>query len=177
MCLIGLMASCTKDRPLPPEPTADSLVVAPGILKVNEFVAKGSLQQNEFGKKSDWFEIYNTLNRTVALESGRWYVTDNAANPRKYSLPPVNIPPKGFIVIWCDTLGIVATQIHASFGLNANGEEIGIYYVNKQDSTLEIDLHVYPAQMLDGYSSGRYPDGSPDWVSFEFPTPGASNQP
>ena len=85
--LIGLAAvqflGCAKEGEAP-GPVADVRV---GSVVVNEVVASGSEQQNEFGYETDWFEIYNP-GSDLLLAEGEWFVTDDVAgDPRKYELP------------------------------------------------------------------------------------------
>lgn len=176
--LVGL-AACTKDRVLPPnEPVDGDLVIAPGILKVNEFVASGSQNVNEFGTAEDWFEIYNPNNKELVLEAGKWYVSDGGPSAAtKYQLPALTIPARGFLVIWCDNLNTVATQVHTNFALSAAGEHLVIYYAGSGGSDgFVVDDHQFGQQSVPGASVGRSPDGADNWVLFTTPTPGERNQ-
>ena len=174
--LILLMASCTKDRDVEKLPPPETQRVVPGSLLINELVAKGSVNVNEFGNESDWFEIYNPGSEPVTIEPEKWYVTDNLTSPLKYALPGLTIPSGGFLVLWCDTLNMVATQIHTNFGLSASGEDLGLFFLNENDSLIQVDAFSYPALLYSGQSYGRSPDGSNQWIYFPVPTPGSPNQ-
>jgi len=167
--------SCVTDRMINKDDMPNPTGIAPGMIVVNEIVAKGSVNANEFGTTEDWFELYNTTNQTIEMEAGKWFVTDAAgSNNRKYELPAITLAPKGYLVIWCDGLNMVATQIHTNFNLSAAGEDVGLYF--DQDGTdIAIDVKSYPAMTVDGQSIGRQPDGSANWIFFSFPTPGSSN--
>jgi len=176
LLLLPLMG-CVKDRQFEPvAPLPGGIVIAPGVLKVNEFVATGSQNVNEFGTAEDWFEIYNPNNAALLLEAGKWFVTDaGPGNPTKYELPEVSIPARGFLVIWCDGLNTVETQIHTNFALSAAGEHLLIHY--KSGSTeFTVDDYQYGQQSVPGASMGRYPDGEDNWILFTTPTPGEPNQ-
>jgi hypothetical protein len=171
-----LFLSCVKDRnikKIEPDPTDSEL--KKGDIVINEFVVKGSKNANEFGDNADWIELYNNTNRTIVMEVGKWFITDAAGtNNRKYALPEITLNAGEFLVIWCDGLNTVQTQIHTNFNLSASGEDIGLYFdINGSD--FEVDQKSYPAQTKDGWSLGRQPDGSENWTDFANPTPGASN--
>lgn len=175
--LVLLVSSCVKDREIPVRPRPPGEVeIAPGVLKVNEFVAAGSTNINEFGTAEDWFEIYNPNDAEVVMEAGRWFVSDaGPSNPTKYQMPQVTIPAKGFLVVWCDNMNTVQTQIHTNFALSAAGEHLVIYY-SGPDAEFVVDDHLYGQQAVPGASEGRFPDGTDTWILFPTPTPGGPNQ-
>ncbi len=171
-----MLVACVKDREIPPRTGGGgSTGIAPGMLKVNELVAAGSTNINEFGTAEDWFEIYNTLPEPFTLRSGNWFVSDaGPSTPTKYQLPEVTIPGNGHLVIWCDNLNTVATQIHSNFALSSAGEHLVIYY-QSDTAAFVVDDYAYGPQSNPGASMGRSPDGSDNWVLFTNPTPGAPN--
>lgn len=182
MFLICISSSCTEDRvevldKLPSgDTTTEGVRIVEGLLMVNEFVAYQHGELNEFGDTSTWAEFYNTTNTTVLLEEGKWFVTDKLwENPDRYRLPEVSIPPFGYLLVWCDNRDTVANDIHTNFSLNRNGEAVGIYYLKNDGELIEIDAYEFGPQN-EGYSKGRYPDGSPNWIEFDTPTPGAPNE-
>jgi hypothetical protein len=171
------VSACVKDRVITKEPidTDNPGGINAKDIVINEFVAKGSKNANEFGSNEDWIEIYNTTNDTIIMEAEKWFITDaSTTNQKKYKLPEIVLPPKGFLVIWCDGKNTVATQIHTNFNLSASGEDIGLYYEN-EGVLLEVDQKSYGELTKDGYSLGRQPDGTENWIEFAVPTPGASN--
>ena len=114
-----------------------------GVLIINNFSAAGSQKQNEFGYAEDWIELFNTTGNSLKLESGKWFLTDNAdSNPDKYELPELTIEPYGKLIIWCDDLNTVANDIHANFKLSSSGEKIGLFYL-ADNSFLPIDVCSY----------------------------------
>jgi hypothetical protein len=181
LLLAVALSACIKDRVLPEQGNGGTGggggdAVYPGLLKVNEFVAYGSTNQNEFGVLAKWFEIYNTSAQDLVLESGKWFVTDaGEAQPTKFQLPQVTIEGHGFLVVWCDnntTPG--ATQVYANFSLSSSGEHIMIYY-KTPEAEFSVDDYSYGPQTSSGASMGRSPDGSDNWMQFTTPTPGAPN--
>jgi hypothetical protein len=176
ICTLILVSSCTKDRDTRYlEKITDTIVIYPGIIMVNEIVAKGSTFINEYGMTSDWFELFNTSPQTINMSGGRWYVTDDLTNPRKYEMPAVAISPHGFLIVCCDGLNKYAQQIHSNFALSASGEQVGLFYANPDLSVMAIDTLSYPEMTDKGFSYGRLPDGSSNWTYFAQPTPGAQN--
>lgn len=175
-----ITVACTKDRieklaedqvPVPTDST-----ISEHYLFINEFIAKGSQNPNEYGTNEDWIEIYNPHATAVTLAENSWYISDaGTAIPDKYLLPSITIPAHGFLVVWCDGLSTIDTQIHTSFNLSAAGEDLVLYYKPENASEgVVIDQHAYISQG-DGISEGRYPDGGNTWTNFNVPTINASN--
>lgn len=183
---IGVLSACTKDRipevgeaPLPNEPIGtDPNVTTPVqryYLFINEFVARGSENVNEFGSAEDWIEVFNPSFSDVTLTGGRWYISDaGPENPTKYQLPEITIPARGFLLIWADNMDTVANDIHTNFRLSAAGEHIIIWYIDDMGNGINVDDYLY-GQQEPAISEGRFPDGGAAWTFFNAPTPGAPN--
>ncbi|MFW9831504.1 MAG: lamin tail domain-containing protein, partial [Candidatus Thorarchaeota archaeon] len=120
------------------------------------------------GDYPDWIELYNSGTESVDLSG--MYLTDDLTNPKWQFPAGTIIEPNGFLVVWADNT-LYSQSTHASFGLNATGEEIGLF---ANDEETLIDSITFGAQD-DDISFGRFPDGSPSW-SFLIPTPGAPNE-
>lgn len=180
-----LLTACVKHRefvvPVVPKVPFNVDSIVPGVIKINEFIAKGSINNNEFGTPSDWIELYNLTDSSINITSGKWYITDTLPDMEKFQLPIRNpaivIPPNGFVVIWCDDLGDAAGQsaIHTTFKLGSASGAIGLYYKASASSTpMLIDGFTYGTQQS-GVSNGRKPDGSNGIVILPNVTPGGSN--
>jgi len=78
--------------------------------------------------------------------------------------------PLSYILIWADD-DATDVGLHASFKLDADGEEIGLF---DNDGITLIDSVAFGAQTGD-ISYGRHPDGSEQWQSFALPSPAATN--
>lgn len=154
-----------------PTPSIDT--IGPGSLLVNEILAKGSLQANEFGTTEDWFEIYNpSPTDTIFLLANKWEFRDNG---NSWTLPvDTLILPQAFLMVWCDGLDQVVTQLHSNFALSSGGDEVRLFHISPSGTTFEVDGYSFGAQ-LDAISIGRSPDGGANWTSFTNPTPGTSN--
>ena len=138
---------------------------------INEFLASNSSTNTDpdFGEHSDRIELYNDLDTEVDLSN--WFLTDILSDSTKWQIPVgVSIEPKGFLTIWADEYDTSLYHLHTSFRLSKGGEAIGLFNMD----TILIDSIVYTEQITD-ISSGRYPDGSSNWVLFDMPTLGRSN--
>jgi len=181
LCLLALFAlGCTKDRIFETEnpggnnpPVIDSSNVV-GSLMVNEVVSSGGILPSEFGPGGDWFEIYNPKTIACTLEAGKWFVTDDFANPEQFELPPITINALSRLVVFCDDSNRVLTYIHTNFKLSSTGEKLGIIY-KAENSDVFVDSVSFGAQGSNE-ASARIPDGSPIWVFPVVPTPGQPNQ-
>jgi hypothetical protein len=185
---IILIASCTKDTPIPPIPVDTNTnnplpnpsptPIGDTPLFINEFMAKNTTVScpdsgNGNYKEADWIEIYNPNNTAINL--GGYYLTDSLPYPTKYQIPTndaakTTIAAKGYLLFWCDSRPLGAA--HATFSLSKSGEQIALV---KPDGTTFIDSLSFVAQTTD-VSSGRVSDGANTWKFFSPATPGASNQ-
>lgn len=164
---IGLTACFT--------PLSDEERIAQGItpVRINEVSASNNIYVNEYWKKNDWVELYNTTNQPIDVEG--MYLTDNLDKPQKYQISKGEtqaetvIPPHGHLIVWCDKLE-PSSQLHASFKLEAEGGDVMLtaadgswsdrftYSIHKEDETV-----------------GRYPDGHNDVFVMNVPTIGKPN--
>ena len=149
--------------------------VADSIMPVciNEVSAANSIYINEYYKKNDWVELYNTTDEPIDVEG--MYLSDNPMRPRKYMISKgatnatTVIPAHGYLIIWCDKLE-TQDYLHANFKLAAEG---GTVTLQANDGSWTDQL-TYPAH--DGNSTvGRYPDGSNNLYLMNVPTLNKSN--
>ncbi len=138
-------------------------------LFINEFMAdNGITVAGPDNNSPDWIELYNSGNQTIDLTG--MYLTDDLADPTCWQFPEgTTIGPKEYLIVWADRDG---GEIYASFGLNANGEEIGLF---DRDGEILIDSVQFAKQIQD-VSYGRIPDGGSSWNYLLSATPGFSNQ-
>lgn len=139
-------------------------------LRINELMADNSTIPDEAGDKDDWLEIYNAGPTDVNL-NGR-YLTDDAANPQKWPLPPVILSPGGFLLIWADE-DAHQGDTHANFKLSKSGEFLGIFDA-MANNVAPIDTFTFGA-MPTNKTLGRLPDGQGPIIPLASPTPGRSN--
>ena len=127
---------------------------------INEVSAANSINVNEYGKKDDWIELYNTTDADIDLEGA--YLTDNPDKPTKYQISASGtkastvIPAHGYKIVWCSKRD-TDTELHASFKLdNADG----IVRIQAADGSWSDQMN-YCAMNGDETCS-RWPDGSAD---------------
>ena len=164
---VNLVASFT---PLSQEERA-----AQGItpVRINEVSAANGIFVNEYFKRNDWVELYNTTDKAIDVEG--MYLSDNPDKPQKYQITKGEsqastvIPAHGYLIIWCDKLEPIS-QLHASFKLDAEGGEV---LLTASDNSWT-DRLVYTS-LKEDESAGRYPDGSNDVYVMNIPTIAKAN--
>ena len=150
-------------------------LLAVGVVPVcvNEVSASNNYYVNEYNKRNDWVELYNTTDEDIDLAG--MYISDNVKKPQKSQIVAsegVNtiIPAHGFRIIWCDKLESL-TQLHASFKLAAEG---GAVVLTAADGSWADTLN-YCAH-TDKQTVGLYPDGDKDVYVMTIPSIDASNR-
>ena len=157
------------------EPMTEGERLEQGItpVRINEVSAANNIYVNEYWKRNDWVELFNTTDQPVDVEG--MYITDNLNKPHKYQIQKGEtvaatiIPPHGHLVIWCDKLQPV-NLLHASFKLAAEGGDVMISAADDSWS----DILTYPMHKEDE-TVGRYPDGSNTVQVMNYPTIEKSN--
>ncbi len=150
-----LTATFTPDaRPVPP-------------VRINEVSSDNGIYVNEYFKRNDWVELYNTTNEPVDVAG--MYITDNPDKLQKYQIAGGDgastvIPAHSYAIIWCDKLE-PQSQLHASFKLAAEGDEM---VLSAADGSWE-DHFVY-GPMKSDETAGRYPDGTDNVITMNVPT-------
>lgn len=158
-------------QPLQPE-----CLVAAGStpVVVNEVSASNSVAANEFGKRNDWIELYNTTDQDIDLAG--MYLTDDPSEPEKYQITPTLlgvstiIPAHGYYIVWADKVDPLR-QLHAGFKLTNDDDE---------SVTLTAADHSWSNcltyKIMNGDESvGRYPDGGKRVYRMTRPTIDATN--
>ena len=160
-------------------------------VKVNEVGASNDVYVNEYWKKNDWIELYNTTQ--MDLDVAGLYVSDNADKPEKYQIAATNfsdvtlLPAGGKLVLWADKLE-TDTQLHTGFKL---GNEAGSLVLIRSSELFEsnnaayfaahpemrgfADVLVYDVQEYT-QSVGRFPDGGKSIYLMNRPTIGETNR-
>lgn len=166
----GMQSLVACFTPLPDEEQAVKGITP---VRINEVSASNGIYVNDYFKRNDWVELYNTTNKPIDVEG--MYLSDKESNPKKYQITKgetkteTTIPAYGYLVIWCDKLE-PATQLHASFKLDADG---GIVMLTAADESWS-DLLTY-TKHLEDQTVGRYPDGAPDVFVMNIPTIAKAN--
>lgn len=157
------------------EPIEESKLIAKGTtpIKINEVSPANSSAVNDYFKKSDWIELYNTTDEKIDVAG--MYLSDNEDKPQKYQIPhgTVNtiIEPHGHLIIWADKQTDI-TQLHASFKLdNADGCKV---ILTSEDGSWS-DCLTYSAVANGTQSVGLYPDGGNDVYLMDVATINGQN--
>jgi CotH kinase protein/Chitobiase/beta-hexosaminidase C-terminal domain/Lamin Tail Domain/Secretion system C-terminal sorting domain len=120
----------------------------------------------DFYNFSPWVELYNAGNASVNV--GNFYLSDDESEPLKWRIPGgVSIPPKGFLLFWCDDMN---AGRHANFSLDSEGEDV----VLSNNAGVLLDKISYPKQYTN-ISFGRTVNGTGSWGYLSVPTPAAGN--
>ena len=155
---------------------SDSEIAKQGItpVRINEVSANDGLYVNDYFKRQDWVELYNTTDEDIDVEG--MYLTDNPEDkPKKYQIKKSEsqastiIPAHGFLIVWCDKKDPLS-QLHASFKLDADGDELQLMAADESWT----DRFVYTAHEKD-QTVGRYPDGSNNVYVMNIPTIAKTN--
>ena len=143
-------------------------------VRINEVSGSNSALINEYGKKNDWVELYNTTEEEIDVEG--MYLTDNLNTLKKYMITKdrtnvnTKIPAHGYLLIWCDKLATTNQALHASFKVDGDGGTLALTAANGNWT----DIFFYNAH--DGNSSvGRFPDGANQVYATNVPTIAAAN--
>ena len=136
-------------------------------VRINEISADNSIYVNEYYKKNDWIELFNTTSQSIDVEG--MFLSDNLNKPTKYQISGdgwVNtiIEPYSHLIIWADKLSTF-DQLHAPFKLAAEG---GYICLTSSDRTWSDILYYEPH--LGTESVGLYPDGSNEVYVMTTPT-------
>ena len=145
------------------------LEVGASPLRINEVSAGNDIYVSDYGKKSDWLELYNTSDKDISLEG--LYLSDNRNKPQKYQLKQGVVPAHGTCIIWCDGKDTFE-QLHAPFKLdNADGACVSI---QAADGSWADCLEYLEQGKWQTY--GRYPDGCNMATVLNQPTIEKSNK-
>lgn len=133
------------------EPVADPAL---RTVLINEFLAHTTASQTDF------IELFNYS--TQAVDLAGCILTDNPVTNKCVIPAGTVIPALGFVSF---------SEAQLGFGLSSSGETI--YFVNPS-GTRVLDAVRFGPQAL-GISTGRQPDGEPEFRALAAPTPGSNN--
>ncbi len=140
-------------------------------VKINEvMVSNSKTLADEAGTFSPWIELYNPTD--AAADLAGLALSDDLGQAAKWVVPRVSgavIPPRGFLVVFCDGGVTGDRDLHASFTLSPGFLQL---ILNKGS-----DLFFFDASQLEpDRSAGRSPDGSEGLSVLAAPTPGSANE-
>jgi hypothetical protein len=132
--------------------TLESRLAMAGLV-INEFLAVNTAGlQDEDGDRSDWIELKNITAAPINLAG--YHLTDDSADLDKWTLPAVNIPAGGHLVVFASSKDrtVVGQNLHTNFALNEAGEYLAL--VAPDGVTIEDAFDPFPAQLAN-ISYGR----------------------
>jgi hypothetical protein len=143
-------------------------------VRINEVSGSNNSLVNEYWKKSDWVELYNTTSEEIDVEG--MYLTDNLEKMDKYMITKgsthasTKIPAHGYLLVWCDKLATTDQALHASFKISGEGGVIALMAADKSWT----DKLYYTAHDA-STTVGRYPDGAAEVYAMNVATIAAPN--
>lgn len=143
-------------------------------IRINEISSANDIYINEYGKKSDWIELYNTTGEDYDLDGA--YLSNDPQNEFKFRITATDgvctlIHAHGYKLIWCDEREPL-TQLHASFKLKNVDES----YISITDANGEWTDSLRYREQPRWNTYGRFPDGGQSIAMLEHPTIDNPNQ-
>jgi len=144
-----------------------------GAIKINELLAHSDVVYSY-----DWIELYNTTGAPINI--GGWYLSDDANNLKKYTIPEgTSIDAYDYCVFYENLhfgIGNPADPANVPFALSENGETL--YLNSGQGGVLTgySEEEAFDASQAD-VPFGRYQKstGTFNFVAMSSPTPGWAN--
>ena len=136
-----------------------SMMLAQEQLLITEFMAiNNRTLQDNFGRFSDWIEIYNVGSNSVNLDG--WWLTQSRNNPLQWRFPATNIGPNQYMIIFASgsNIQIPGQPLHTSFRLSGSGEYLALIKPDGQTVACEFKP-AFPTQYAD-VSYGLLPQQS-----------------
>jgi len=143
------------------------------VLVINEVQGKNDTTiPDEFGEFDDWIEIYNP--NSFAVNLANYYISDNLTEPLKWKIPntadaKTTVAPNGFLLLWADN-DIEQGENHIGFKLKGTDQVI----LTAPDAVTLVQQISYTDINTD-LSYGAIVDADPQYVTFDTPTPNATN--
>lgn len=145
------------------EPSGDSPVVVTELMSTNR-----STYPDENGQYYDYVEIHNRSDAAVNLAG--WFLSDDAADPRKWRFPDCTLEPGEYRVVFASKLDRREdpAHLHTNFALSSEGEQLLLS--NAQGRVMDrVDFDLLKANVAWSLNG----DGS--WGSAAAPSPGRAN--
>ena len=130
-------------------------------VRINEVSGANGSYINEYGKKDDWVELYNTTSEPIDVEG--MFLSNDEANAEMYQITKGStqantiIPAHGYLLVWCSKRETTSQGLHASFKVSAQG---GTLLLTAADRSWQ-DKMLFPAHDAN-HTVARYPDGCAD---------------
>ncbi len=142
---------------------------SPGVLITEVQATNTSTALDDRAGYADWIELHNPADTPVSLIG--YTLTDDPADPAKWSLPASTLAPGAFLLVWASGADQVTPEgWHTSFRLSRGGEYVGLFGPDGQ----VVDEVAFGPQLAN-VSLGRLSTVSDQWVAFPIPTPRKAN--
>ena len=120
---------------------------------------------------NDWIELVNTAASSCTLTAGHWYLSDTAADLKKWQIPQTTIAAGGWKTF--DEVTGFHNPLTVGFGLDKAGEQVYLSCLPGTSEDRVVDCIRFEGQPND-VSFGRFPDGGRYWQQMT-PSRDASN--
>jgi hypothetical protein len=132
-------------------------------------------QQDNFGEREPWVELYNPGTKAVSLDG--WYLTSSYNQLAQWAFPTGTVLwPGEYRLVWADgqpeqTSG---TNLHTSFRLSPGAGSVAL--VMPVNNDLRVFDYLNYTNLAPNYSYGAYPDAQLFYrQTFVYATPGWGN--
>jgi hypothetical protein len=147
---------------------------ASDYLYINEVLAINSANITDAYLEHDiWLELYNP--NTFSVDVAGFYLSDAGTNKKKFQVKRTSqqtiIKPNGFLLLWMDH-DTLQGNLHCSFKPVFGGDSIYLTLPNGIQTVNSVLVQNQTANI----SYGREVDGAAKWISWNVPTPNASNK-
>ena len=132
-----------------------SLTLVAQSITINEVSPDNSSFEDEDGKAKDWIELYN--HSEAAIDIMGWTISDDSAEPNKWTFPAKQIPPNSFLVIFASGKDRTSTQIYKT--LVAVGDDSNYLIPNAATSQNWRELPFDDSDWQSGATGIGYSDG------------------
>lgn len=119
----------------------------------------------------DFIELHNPTSRRISLRG--WYLSDSAANPKKWAFPnSAYVPANGYAIIYADGREIDSEQANVYYATFKLSQENDIVLLSQEDQIVD---RISLGNQYGGISCGRIAGGNGETVFLDAPTPQKAN--
>lgn len=147
----------------------NSITIAQNLV-INEFMSSNNgFLLDEDGEGNDWIEIYNNSANSINLNG--YFLSDKADDLNLWAFPNINLASGDYLLIFASGKNRAApnAELHTNFSIKAAGEALFLSFNGN------IEHSAPPFFLTENTSYGLSSDGGASFVTFNMPTPSASN--
>ena len=145
-----------------------SLHLCFGGVVISEFLAENNHGlTDEDGDASDWIELYN--DGVASVDLAGWRLTDEAANPTKWTFPTTTLDSRSYLVVFASTKNrsTAGQPLHTNFKLDPQGEYLAL--IQPDGALASSYAPAFAAQREDISCGIARIDSGPPLVSIDTP--------